>query len=71
MHALLLVVALTTTAAARPPEHIHVDEDEVVEGTGANPAGELTFARKQAKFGKLLKLRQDFRPELERSGDAL
>ena len=49
------------------PKHIDVDEDEVVEGTKQNPDGDALLARKKARFGTLVKLREDFRRELLQS----
>jgi hypothetical protein len=66
MHALLLAVTLTLQPT---PKHIDVDEDEVVEGANQNPDGEGVFARKRARFGTLIKLREDFRPELLKSAE--
>ncbi len=71
MHAFLLAVALAAaTGGGQPaPKHIDVDEDEVVEGASKNPDGEQVFARKRARFGTLIKLREDFRRELLKSGE--
>ena len=71
MHAFLLAVALAAaTGGGQPaPKHIDVDEDEVVEGTNQNPDGEQLLARKRARFGTLIKLREDFRRELLQSAE--
>lgn len=66
MHALLLAVTL---AAQPAPKHIDVDEDEVVEGANQKPDGEALLARKKARFGTLIKLREDFRRELLKSAE--
>lgn len=76
MHALILAIALagaaTPPSPAPPrPQHIDVDEDEVVEGGTAHAEGDAVFAKKAARFGTLLKLRQDFRAELLRSADGV
>jgi hypothetical protein len=74
MHALLLAVALAAATGPaksdRPAaKHIDIDDDEVVEGGVAGGDGEALYARKVAKFGTLIKLRQDFRRELLKSGE--
>jgi hypothetical protein len=76
MHAFLLAVTLaaaTGGAATRSPQpaakHIDIDDDEVIEGTHANPDGEDVFARKRSRFGTLIKLREDFRGELLKSAE--
>jgi len=68
MHAFLLAVALAA-ATGPAPKHIDIDDDEVVEGTNKNPDGEAIFAKKRARFGTLIKLRQDFKPELLKSAE--
>jgi hypothetical protein len=70
----LLAVALAAaTGGARSPapapKHIDIDDDELVEGATKNPDGEALFARKRARFGTLIKLRQNFEPELLKSAD--
>ena len=74
MHAFLLAIALAaatgTAKSDRPPaKHIDIDDDEVVEGGVHKGDGDDVFARKVSKFGTLIKLRQDFRRELLRSGE--
>src|SRR5262249_27768928 len=74
MHAFLLAVALAaaTGGAKQPqpaPKHIDIDDDEVVEGSNKNPEGEDVFARKRAHFGTLIKLRENFLPELLKSAE--
>ena len=69
MMPLLLILGLTATTPQTRPQHIDIDDDEVVEGGLANAAGQDVFARKQAQFGSLLHLRSDFRPELIHSAD--
>ena len=74
MHAFVLTVALfaAPTGGKQPqpaPKHIDVDDDEVVEGATKNPDGEGVFARKVARFGTLIKLRENFTPELLKSAD--
>jgi hypothetical protein len=73
MHAFLLAVALAAaTGGAKPqpaPKHIDIDDDEVVEGANKNPDGEAIFAAKRARFGTLIKLRQNFDRELVKSAD--
>jgi hypothetical protein len=74
MHAFLLAVALAAASGgARPPQpaakHIDIDEDEVVEGAKQNPDGEGVFARKRSRFGTLIKLRENFTPELLKSAE--
>ena len=44
-------------------------EDDTVEGTHARGEGELMLARKQARLGKLIRLRIDFNSEPIRSAD--
>ena len=71
MHAFLLAIALAgvTGGHSPAPRHIDVDDDEVVEGTKQNPDGEALLAKKRTQFGTLIKLREDFRRELLRSGE--
>jgi hypothetical protein len=71
MLALALILGLTSATAGPQPEtrRFDFDDDEVVEGTPARGEGELMLARKQAHFGKLIRLRTDFVPELLRSAD--
>jgi hypothetical protein len=78
MHAFLLAVALfaSPTGGAKPAaqyqpsaKHIDIDDDEVVEGANKNPGGDAIFTRKRSRFGTLIKLREDFRPELLRSDE--
>ncbi len=72
MYALLAIaLAAATSGAARPPapRHIDVDEADVVDGDVARAEGEALLARKKARFGSLLKLREDFDRELVRSGE--
>jgi len=71
MHAFLLAVALAAATGGHEPapKHIDIDDDEVVEGTKQNPDGEALLARKRARFGTLIKLREDFRRELLKSGE--
>ena len=70
MHAFLLAVALAAATGPAPaPKHIDIDDDEVVEGTNKNPDGEAIFAHKIARFGTLIKLRQDFKREMLKSAD--
>lgn len=71
MHAFLLAVALAAATGGHSPapKHIDVDDDEVVEGTKQNPDGEALLARKRTRFGTLIKLREDFRRELLKSGE--
>jgi hypothetical protein len=69
MMTLMLILGLTASAPQPRAQRIDVDDDEVVEGGVANADGQEVFARKQAQFGSLLRLRGDFRPELIRSAD--
>jgi hypothetical protein len=74
MHAFLLAVALAAASrSVKPPEpaakHIDIDEDEVVEGANRNPEGDAVFARKHTRFGTLIKLRENFTPELIKSAE--
>lgn len=71
MRALFIVIALAGAGrhAAPPPKHIDIDTADVVEGATPSASGQEVFARKQARFGSLMKLRQDFRPELLKSGE--
>jgi hypothetical protein len=69
MMTLMLILGLTTSTPQPRAQRIDVDDDEVVEGGLANAEGQAVFARKQAKFGSLLRLRSDFRPELIHSAD--
>jgi hypothetical protein len=74
MHAFLLAVALAAaTGGAKPPQpapkHIDIDDDEVVEGANKNPDGEAIFAAKRARFGTLIKLRQNFDREMVKSAE--
>ena len=74
MHALLLAVTLAAaTGGAKPAQpaakHIDIDDDEVVEGATASGEGAEIFARKRSRFGTLIKLRADFRPELLKSAE--
>jgi len=74
MHAFLLAVALfaAPTGGKQPapaPKHIDIDDDEVVEGANQNPEGQDIFARKRARFGTLIKLRESFTPELLKSAE--
>jgi hypothetical protein len=71
---LTLVLCLGLTSATPQPERQHSQrftfDDEVVESSTARGEGELMLARKRAEFGKLIRLRTDFDPELLRSADA-
>lgn len=69
MMTLMLILGLTASTPQPRAQRIEVDDDEVVEGGLANAEGQEVFARKQAKFGSLLRLRGDFRPELIHSAD--
>lgn len=74
MHAFLLAAALfaAPTAVKLPapaPKHIDIDDDEVVEGANKNPDGDRVFARKRARFGTLIELRENFTPELLKSAE--
>jgi len=78
MHAFLLAVALfaSPTGGAKPAaqyqpsaKHIDIDDDEVVEGTNQNPGGDAIMARKRQRFGTLIKLRENFTPELLKSAE--
>jgi hypothetical protein len=78
MHAFLLAVALAAATGGAPAKqqqpqpaakHIDIDDDEVVEGANQNPDGEDVFARKRARFGTLIKLRENFTPELLKSAE--
>jgi hypothetical protein len=69
MMALMLILGLTASTPQPRAQRIDVDDDEVVEGGLASTEGQDVFARKQAKFGSLLRLRSDFRPELIHSAD--
>jgi hypothetical protein len=74
MHAFLLAVALAAaTGSVKPPtpapKHIDIDDDEVVEGANKNPDGEVVFARQRKHFGTLIKLRENFTPELLKSAE--
>jgi len=75
MHAFLLVVALAAATGSVKPasqsaaKHIDIDDDEVVEGANANPGGDIVFANKRSRFGTLIKLRENFTPELLKSAE--
>jgi hypothetical protein len=70
MHTLVLLVTLAGSTRYTPaPQHIKIDEDEKIEVATKNPDGEALFARKQSKFGTLIKLRANFDRELLKSGE--
>jgi hypothetical protein len=74
MHAFLLAVALAAASGSvKPPtpaaKHIDIDDDEVVEGANQNPDGDALLARKRARFGTLIKLRENFTPEMIKSAE--
>jgi len=77
MHAFLLSIALfaTPTGAKQPQQyqpaakHIDIDDDEVVEGGNADPGGTALMALKQKRFGTLIKLRENFTPEMLKSAE--
>jgi hypothetical protein len=72
MLTLVLLLGLSSAIPRPAGEHtqrIDYDDNEVVEGTTARGEGELMLARKQAQFGKLIRLRTDFVPELLRSAE--
>jgi hypothetical protein len=77
MHAFLLAVTLAAATGgagktAQPAaKHIDIDDDEVVEGTNANPDGEDVLAAKRRRFQSLIHLREDFRREMMKSFDSL
>ena len=68
MHAFLLAVALAA-ATGPAPKHIDIDDDEVVEGTNGSPEGGAIFSRKHTRFGTLIKLRENFTPEMLKSAE--
>ena len=74
MHAFLLAVALAAAGGSvKPPapaaKHIDIDDDEVVEGGKVDPDGQAIFTRKRTRFGTLIKLRENFTPELLKSAE--
>lgn len=75
MHAFVLAVTLAAATGSIKPQpqpaarHIDIDEDEVVEGANKNPEGDEVFARKRSRFGTLIKLRENFTPELIKSAE--
>jgi hypothetical protein len=77
MHALVLAVTLAAATGGLKPQpqpqpaakHIDIDEDEVVEGANKNPEGDEVFARKRSRFGTLIRLRENFTPELLKSAE--
>ena len=60
------------TAAGKkgePTKHSLTFEDELIEGASAKPELFFLFQKKNFNYGKLIKLRENFVPEMRRSSD--
>jgi hypothetical protein len=73
--ALVLAAAGPALAKDRPPQPVakHIDDfdDEVVEAPLHAPWGDDVNAQRQARHPSLIRMREDFRPEMLRSMDTL
>jgi hypothetical protein len=71
--ALVVVVAAPHVSAqsARGKRTTIDFEDELIEGEAATPELLYLMQKKQFNFKKLIKLREDFKPEMHRTGEYL
>jgi hypothetical protein len=83
--ALVLQGTLTIASSARAQDKVVHEDDKVVfkkktvidfndvtlEGDLTKPEGSYILNRRKAKFGSLIKLRENFEPELQKSVDNL
>lgn len=69
-----LVFGMTSVAGAQATKgkRTTIDfEDELIEGEAASPELLYLMQKKQFNFKKLIKLRDDFKPEMHRTGEYL
>lgn len=52
-----------------PTKHSLTFEDELIEGASSKPELFFLFQKKNFNYGKLIKLRENFVPEMRRSSD--
>jgi hypothetical protein len=85
MAALVLQGTLVVASSARAQDKVVHEDDKVVfkkktvidfndvtlEGDLTKPEGSYILNRRKAKFGSLIKLRENFEPELQKSVDNL